>query len=375
MIAFISNSSWYLRNFRSPTLLSFLEVDDVVCMTPAEREDLMLGDLGCRTKSIYLDATGTNPFKEVVSLFSILFSLAVQRPEVVYSFNPKTNLYSLICCWLLRIPCVPNVSGVGVASQLNGIAGRVYKVLVSFFYRRASYVFFQNKDDYQAFLEVGWVVSDRAEILPGSGVDLERFNVCDNADKGSFRFLMAARLIGQKGVVEYLEAAREVLAEGEKCEFVLAGIVDTSSRAIDKKILSDLEDEPNIRFVGHVEDMPELLKSIDCVVLPSYYPEGVPRSLIEAAAASKMIITTDMPGCREVVVEGENGFLVEPRSISQLAAAMTRIIKLPEERKKAMSEASRSLAEARFDENIVIQRYLTIAKKLKIFPMGISNPS
>lgn len=360
-VFFIANSAWYLDNFRRSTLLRFADLYDVTCLySNVDRCDDLV-TLNVKRKPFFLDATSANPFKESWSLICLTLLLIFDRPGVLFSFNPKTNLYSLIACWLLRIPCVPNVSGVGVASQLKGPLGKLYRSLAGFFYRRAAHVFFQNEDDYQAFLKMGWVSPDKAEVIPGSGVDLVKFQP-HSKETTTFRFLMAARLIKPKGVIEYLKAAKQVVSKGHECEFLLAGIYDNSSRAIDVKMLSDLGCESKIDFIGHVTDMPELLKNIDCVVLPSYYPEGIPRSLIEAAAAGKMIITTDTPGCREVVASGENGLFVAAKDVSQLAEAMLHLVELPKTQQRAMSDASRKLAESCFDENIVIDRYLDVAE-------------
>jgi len=360
---FVANTSWYLKNFRSSTLEAFSKKGKVICLSPEEGYGEGLRELGAKTRTFYLDAASTNPIKELLSLLSLTLEIARQRPNVVFSFNPKTNLYSLIACWLLRIPCVPNVSGVGGASQLQGMVAKVYRTLVGFFYKYASHIFFQNSDDYHTYLKAKWIMSENAEILPGSGVNLQRFCPSEKEDN-SIRFLMAARLIRPKGVVEFIEAAREMVVKSKTpCEFILAGINDTSSRAIPAELLASLETEAQIHFVGHIEDMPSLLKNIDCVVLPSYYPEGVPRSLIEAAAAGKVIITTNTPGCREVVVDGENGFFVEPRSVESLKAGMQKVMELSLCELTYMKAASRVIAEKRFDENIVIQRYLEVAEK------------
>ncbi|EWH01845.1 hypothetical protein Q427_11960, partial [Halomonas sp. BC04] len=149
----------------------------------------------------YLDAVSTQPVKESRGLLSLLATLRRVRPALVYSFNPKTNLYALMACWLLRLPCVPNVSGVGVASQLGGVKGGVYRRLAGFFYRRAHHVFFQNREDRQAFLDAGWVRQSQCEVIPGSGVDLSRFCPVPREPGRPLRFLMAARLLKAKGVV------------------------------------------------------------------------------------------------------------------------------------------------------------------------------
>lgn len=363
-ILFLANSSWYLKNFRFSTLCAFSSRGNVVCLFPNENTCHSYILDGFFSKTFYLDASSLNPFKEFISFFCLFFGILRLKPSIVFSFNPKTNLYALVACWILHIPCVANVSGVGVASEIGGIIGKIYRIFVGFFYKRAAYVFFQNKDDYQSFISSGWVDLSKSEILPGSGVDLVRFTPTEK-ESDTFRFLMAARLIKPKGVLEFIEAAQKVLKGcNKKCEFILAGITDSSSRAVPYEILKSLERIEHIHFVGQVNDMPALLKNIDCVVLPTYYPEGTPRSLLEAAASGKIILTTDTPGCRDVVLEGENGFFVEPKSSDDLAVKMFNVLNLKPHELNKMKKASRVLAEKNFDEQIVIQRYLKISDEL-----------
>ncbi|BCR06710.1 hypothetical protein DESUT3_37790 [Desulfuromonas versatilis] len=177
---------------------------------------------------------------------------------------------------------------------------------------------------------------------------------------------MASRLIKSKGVVEYIEAARRLVANDVGCEFILAGVKDSSSRAVSNDLLEGLKTENRIRFLGHIEDMPSLLNTVDCVVLPSYYPEGVPKSLIEAAASGKIIITTDTPGCRDTVIEGENGFFVPPKSIDGLCEGMQKVLGLSDGEMRRMKHASRLLAENLFDEKTVIQRYFNAVELLEV---------
>lgn len=362
-VFFVANSAWYLSNFRLSTLQNFSKWNEVTCLFPRSALDGDLAGYDIKKRPFFLVPESTNVLKEFLSLAHLSILLLVKRPNILFSFNPKTNLYALIACWLLRIPCVPNVSGVGAASQLSGPIGKLYRSLAGFFYRRAPHVFFQNRDDYHTFTKLGWVKAGQAEVIAGSGVDLKRFHPVAR-DVESVRFLMAARLIKQKGVVEYLEAAQAVLSEGKQAEFWLAGVKDHSDRAVEPQIIEQFSQQSGIEFIGHVEDMPAVLAQVDCVVLPSFYPEGIPRSLIEAAAAGKVIVTTDTPGCREVVEREQNGFLIAPQSVEALADAMQRVINLPPETRAEMQTASRALAESRFDENIVIDSYIKTAERI-----------
>ncbi|MBM7333641.1 glycosyltransferase family 4 protein [Alloalcanivorax marinus] len=353
-VAFVANSEWYLDNFRKSTIEYFLSKHvQVFCLYP-KNGDGELSDLGVRHVKFTMSPAGTSLYFELFSFICVFLSILRVRPDVLFSFNPKTNLYSLICCWVLRVKCVVNVSGLGAASQLSGIKGFFYRQLSSFFYRKASYIFFQNSDDYHQLNKAGVIKVGAADVIPGSGVDLNRFHPVARPEAET-TFLMAARLITQKGVYEYVEAAKNL--NGECCSFLLAGVPDSSERAVDANFIKNLDGSEGVKFLGHVRDMPSLLTKVDCVVLPSYYPEGIPKVLIEALSSGKIIITTNTPGCRETVDDEVNGYLVSPRCSASLATAMLKVCRLGEKDKKEMMNRSRRLAEEKYDENIVIGKY------------------
>ncbi|MBY5925421.1 MULTISPECIES: glycosyltransferase family 4 protein [unclassified Halomonas] len=361
-VMFVANSEWYLKNFRKSTLLSFGKKYRVICSFPNVDTGEALNDLNVKISKFYMRPESKNPFKEAFTIFSMFLNFLKMKPSLVFSFNPKTNLYSLLCCSVLRIPCVVNVSGVGAASQLDGISGRIYRFLAKILYRRAEFVFFQNSDNMREFKDSCWLKNDSYDVLPGSGVDLNLFAPSSEKHDG-LRFLMAARLIKAKGVEEYISAARHFRSIPE-CEFYLAGMFDDSNRAVDRNTIDLAVRDGCIQFLGHVEDMASLLNQVDCIVLPSYYPEGTPRSLIEAAAAGKIIITTDMPGCRDLVRIGLNGFLVETKSTSSIVDAIGRVISLSDASLVEMKKMSRLMAEEKYDETIIINKYLRIAARV-----------
>ena len=248
-VLFLANSSWYLKNFRSSTLRHFSEFSDVWCLCPFEENGEDLSFLNIKKKNFFMDPSGTGYWREIKSFLSLLYCISRLRPDVVFSFNPKTNLYSLIACFLLRVSCFPNVSGVGVASQLAGVKGALYKVLCSVFYSRAKGVFFQNKSDLQDFLGRGWVDFDKAKLVPGSGVNLKDYRPTFGAREGKVRFLLAARLIKQKGILEFCEAARIIKSRRDDCEFLLAGVPDFSARAVERNHIDAYVDNGAISFL------------------------------------------------------------------------------------------------------------------------------
>tara|TARA_B100002003_G_C14115217_1_gene536429 strand:+ start:695 stop:1801 length:1107 start_codon:yes stop_codon:yes gene_type:complete len=362
MILFSANSAWYLDNFRLSTFRSFNRDYQVFHASPDCSTGTSLDKFSSHVK-FYANPSSVNFFKEMRALVSIAACYSKLSPDVVFSFNPKINLYSLISCKLLRIPCVPNISGVGIASQLDGITGFVYKQALKVFYRSAQHVFFQNFEDMENFKKAGLLNNVTCEVLPGSGVDLNQYRP-DESPQNRRSFLMASRLIKQKGVVEYLTCARHLVGTWPEVNFSLAGVEDSSSRSVKLDVINKFCSVEGVSFLGRSDDMPALLKKIDIVVLPSYYPEGTPRSLLEAAAAGKVIITTDTPGCRDVVIEGVNGFLVPPRDTEALKETMEKVINLSDEKLAEMQANSRKLAEEKFDEQYVIQRYLDVAEEI-----------
>nr|WP_265013608.1 glycosyltransferase family 4 protein [Marinobacter halophilus] len=356
----MANTGWYLNNFRRSTLEEFVfRGHDVSVLCPRHSGEDLLSDVTVAIQTFELDNVGTSIFSELRSLFEIYFRLKQLEPDFVFSFNPKTNLYSLLSCEILGVPCVPNVSGVGNASQLVGLKAIIYKFLSRFSYKTAKKIFFQNEEDQHAFYELGVLESLSYEILPGSGVDLSRFQPTLPRPSRPFRFLLACRLIRQKGVLEYLQAAELVdRTTGRSVEFWLAGVPDNSARAVSNAEIDEYVDKGIIRFLGQVQDIASIMPEIDCVVLPSYYPEGVPRVLLEGAASGKVLITTDRPGCRNVVTEGANGFFVTPGSVDSLLSIFDRVLSLTDSDLQEMGKSSRELAECRFDERLVIDAYL-----------------
>lgn len=225
--------------------------------------------------------------------------------------------------------------------------------------RGADCIFFQNRDDQGHFVKERIVDQARTALLPGSGVDLKRFLPNRREDDGRVVFLLVARLLKAKGIAEFVEAATVLRKRyGDRVEFRLLGIRDSSPGGIDSATLDRWHKEGAITLMDAVSDVRPALERADCVVLPSYYPEGTPRSLLEAAASGKAIITTDMPGCRDVIEPGGNGFLCLPRDVPSLIEALERYLLLAPSQRLIMGERSRQKAVCEFDERIVIDAYL-----------------
>jgi len=267
-----------------------------------------------------------------------------------------------LVCRMLGIPFAPNVTGLGPAFCRGGILTSLVRNLYRVAFRKASKVFFQNEQDQAVFLDAKIVHQNSTKLLPGSGVDLTAFSQAPLPDvEQPVRFLLVARMLKNKGVIMFAEAARVVKDKHPEVKFQLLGPIDAESRtAIRKSEIDAWVTAGVVDYLGSQTDVRPTLRQAHCVVLPSYYYEGTPRSLLEAAAIGRPLISTEMPGCRDAVLPGVSGFLVAPRQIDQLAQAMQDFINLPANERIAMGQASRRHMEEKYNEQIIINAYFDL---------------
>jgi glycosyltransferase involved in cell wall biosynthesis len=361
-IAIAINSSWNIYNFRSGLVRALVGAGyEVLAIAPADAHSERLAELGCRFVPIRMSARGTSPAEDARLFLDYRRILKEHRPAAFLGYTIKPNIYGSLAAHSLGIPVINNIAGLGVAFLKRGPFQTFVRALYRTALRRSRTVFFQNPDDRALFVAAGLVPEERTRLLPGSGVDLTRF--APSAPGGQshrpFIFLLVSRLLRSKGIAEYVAAAEAVRARHTGTEFRIAGIIEKGHpEAIGEDEILRWSAEGTIRYLGALDDVRPAVREADAVVLPTFYPEGTPRALLEAAAMGKPLIATDVPGCREVVSEGVNGFLCEPQSARSLAGAMIRMLGMSEEDVRAMGAASRRRAEAEFDERIVISRYL-----------------
>ena len=274
-------------------------------------------------------------------------------------YTVKPNVYGSLAAHVMGVPVINNVAGLGAVfvkdSRLTGLVRRLYQLALS----RSVKVFFQNDDDHQLFVTGGLVDNSVTSVLPGSGIDLAKFSPVPLPNKLPIRFLLIARMLWDKGVGEFVEAARLLKSRGVKAEFCLLGFLDVQNPAaisraqMDKWVAAGI-----VNYLGVSDNVSDEIARADCVVLPSFYREGTPRTLLEAAAMARPIVTTDSVGCREVVDDGINGFLCRPRDSFDLAEKLAQMATLSPGERKAMGLRGREKAERQFDERIVINKYL-----------------
>ena len=360
-IVLCANTSWYIYNFRRNTIKTFIKKGHrVVVVAPHDDSSKYLSRISSNYYDINLNASGTNPFKEILVVFKLIFLYLHIRPSFIMNFTPKMNIYSTIASIFSGGSVINNISGLGTAFAKNSIFSKFVILLYRFSQMFADRVFFQNKNDMEMFISQKIVPKHKCDYVPGSGVDLEWFEVAEAPDDQVIRFIILCRMLYEKGIDLYAEAAESCRKKyGDKVEFIAIGSFDNSNRrALTKSVMDAWVAKKILIYKGMVDDVRSEIARSDCVVLPSIYPEGTPRSLLEGASMGKPIITTNMPGCVSTVEDGINGFLCKPKSIPDLVLSMEKIINMTHKDRLKMGLKSRELAKRKFDERFVIEKYL-----------------
>ncbi|MCL9647640.1 glycosyltransferase family 4 protein [Pantoea eucrina] len=366
IIAISANTSWYLYNFRKNTMLALIKEGYkviVVCPDNDYKEKIEL--LGCDFELIRMDRKGKNPFKDLLSLYDFYKVYKKNKVDIVLNFTPKNNIYSTLAAKKLKVKVINNIAGLGVVFIKSNFISKFVSQLYKLSQKKADFIFFQNNEDLELFDKNGIITPGKYERIPGSGVDLSRFEYAPVVEKSSVRFLLVARMIAEKGIYHYVNAAEILKAKYPGTDFCLLGPLDEKNPSgITKAEIAKWEKKGFITYLGFSDNVENYLKEADCVVLPSYYREGVPKSLLEAAAIGRPIITTDNVGCREVVDDGVNGFLCIPDSAMDLVRCIEMFLKAAPEKRTLMGIKSREKAKNEFSEEVVIESYLEKIKAI-----------
>ncbi len=314
---------------------------------------------------VAISRKGTNPLTDLKTLYAFYRCYQAIQPDVILHYTAKPNIYGTLAARKLGIPVINNIAGLGTLFIKQGVLTHLLKQLYKISQQGAQRVFFQNPDDRQLFIDHQLIQPQQSALLPGSGVDLERFKPRPKKQEEGFTFLLIARLLKDKGVMEYIDAIRAIKSNHPEVRFSLLGAIDEANKtAIDKKELQSWIDEGLVEYLGVQDDVPAIIAQSDCVVLPSYR-EGTPRSLLEAAAMAKPIITTNAVGCKEVVDDGVNGYLCQIKDANDLAKQFKKMLKLTPKERQNMGKKGREKMRREFDEKIVFQRYIDTIKELE----------
>jgi glycosyltransferase involved in cell wall biosynthesis len=358
LVAIVANNAWNLYNFRGNLIRSLLNAGySVLTITPSGEYCEKLQAMGCEHAPILMDNKGTNPLRDARLLMELLLLLRGRQPDLLMAFTVKPNVYASIAARAHGIPVINSIEGLGTAFVAENWLMKVVCGLYRFALSGSKKVIFLNEEDRQLFLERRLVNADKTLRIPGLGVDLQRFQPSP-LPEGPVTFLLTGRMLWDKGVGEFVAAARLVLDRHPHVKFQLLGFLDVENpTAINRSQMDAWVEEGVVTYLGTTDRVADVIAQSTCIVLPSYYREGVPRSLMEAAAMSRPIITTDWVGCKEVVSDGDTGYLCLPKNHDDLAQKMLKIINMPKEGLAAMGARGRKKMELEFDERQVIETY------------------
>ena len=353
-VLFLINNDGGLWNFRRELVEALIKEHEVYFCVPDGMYVESIKSLG----GVFIPCQlmyrhGTNPVQELKLISFYKKIIRETKPDIVFTYTIKCNAYGGIACSSLGVPYVANVTGLGTAVENDGIMQVISLTLYKMGLRKAQKVFFQNTENRDFMISKG-VVKGAYDMLPGSGVNLRRYEVYPYPDGETVDFLFVARIMKEKGIDQYIDAAKSIKNRYPETRFHVCG---SCEQDYDVK-LKELNDNGTIIYHGLVSDMKPFYQLASCIVHPSYYPEGLSNVLRESAASGRPIITTNRSGCREVVEDGVNGYLVEQKNSEDLIKKIEKFLELSIEERKNMGLAGRLKVENEYDREIVIQKYL-----------------
>lgn len=353
-ILILANFDAGLYKFRKELIQELVKEHQVsICLPKGDYTERLI-NLGCQFFPCnLLDRRGKNPLKDLKLLSFYKKTLKTIMPDIVLTYTIKSNVYGGMACASLNIPYVANVTGLGSAVENGGMLQKVTIGLYKLGLRKAKMVFFQNKENLEFMLSHG-VVQGHYDLLPGSGVNLEEYKLLDYPNGDIIDFIFVARVMKEKGIDQYLEAAKYIRKKYSQTRFHVCGFCEENY----KDILKQLNDDGTIIYHGQVDNMTKIYRIAACVVHPTYYSEGLSNVLLEGAASGRPIITTNRSGCKEVVDDGVNGFLIREKDTNDLIDKIENFLSISIENRKMMGVAGRKKVQKYFDRKIVCDKYI-----------------
>lgn len=358
----LSNEHSWTYNLRKETIAEMLKNDyDVILILPYGDKIELLVEMGCKFVDLPMfERRGKNPIKELRLIIEYYRLLKKIRPDVVLTYTIKPNLYGGMVSSFLHIPYIANITGLGTAIDKKGVVQTLAKYLYRAGLKNANCVFAQNKGNKTYLIDNKIIDPDRVKLIPGSGVNLKRFTPSEYPVDKDCKFVFVSRLLKEKGIEDYIKAAKIVKKNYPDTQFHVCGFCEEDY----KKQLLNLDMDSVVHYHGMIDNIPEFLADMHCLVHPSYYLEGTSNVCLESCASGRPVITTDHEGCRETVEDNVTGFIVPIKDPVSLSEAMLKFIELPYEKKKEMGIASRHKVEKEFDRQIVVDSYMNELSKL-----------
>lgn len=352
-----------LYQFRKELLEALFEAGYEVHISLPDGEYIeKLRKMGCIFHETPMRRRGKNPVQELSLICRYRSILKAVKPEVVLTYTIKPNLYAGFLCGCMKIPYITTITGLGTAVEGNGLLQKITGMMYRLAMQKVSLIFFQNQENEKVFARQKIALGKHA-LLPGSGVNLEKFQYLEFPEKKAVEFLFISRILREKGIEEFLDMAVAVKKKYPEVIFRILGFLEDDYEGTER--FARLQQEGVICFAGNVENVIPYLADSQCTVHPSYYPEGMSNVCLESAACGRPVITTDRPGCRETIKDGVTGFLVEEKNSRDLTEKVEAFLGMPVEERAKMGRQARNYMEERFDRKIVVTQYLKALEKVR----------
>lgn len=359
-ILVLANFGMGLYNFRKELLEELIKQNyEVYISLPYDEYVPKLESLGCTFINTPVSRRGTNPLTDLNLLMEYTKIMKKIKPDIVLTYTIKPNIYGGLACRLANIPYLPNITGLGSAVENDGVLQKITLFLYKMALRRANCIFFQNNGN-KKFFSNKKIINGNHRLIPGSGVNLDHYTLLEYPPEKTINFLFISRVMKEKGIDQYLDAAIYIKGHYPNTSFHIIGFCEDEYE--DK--LKDMEVRGIIKYHGKQSDVREFHKISHCTIHPTYYPEGMSNVLLESAACGRPIITTDRSGCREIVENGENGFIVEQKNSYDLINKIELFLSLDADARKQMGLAGRKKVIKEFDRQIVVNSYIDEIEKL-----------
>lgn len=361
-IGIVINTSWHIYNFRTGLIKALQKMGyKVIAIAPKDVYSQKLVETDMDYFEIKMNNMGTNPLEDTKLTYAYYKLFKEIKPDILLLYTIKPNIYGSIAAKLLNIPVISSITGLGTVFLHDNVSSKVAKLLYKIALKIPRKVFFENPYDKNVFLDQGFVEKEKVVLIPGAGINTNEYSPIGQVksdEKNQLSFLFIARLVKDKGLIEYIEAIRLLRAKYPNIEFAILGpYYPGNPTAITKKEMDEWVEEGIVNYLGESDDVKSIVSKYDCVVLPSYR-EGLSRVLLEAASMAKPIVTTNVPGCKDVVEDGVNGFLCEKEDAADLADKMEKIIQLTNGEQIQMGKRGREKVVKEFDEPIVNDKYI-----------------
>lgn len=350
-VLILANSSSGLYDFRNELMMAILRQSKLSASVPDGDKIEQICGLGCRIIPTDIDRRGINPLTDLKLLMKYRRMLRTEKPDLVITYTIKPNIYGGLACRMAKIPYAVNITGLGTAFQKQGLLRKLVVFLYKTALKKVKVVFFENAGNRQIFIDEKIAPEEKCCLLSGAGVNMERYAYVPYPVAEPVRFLFMGRVMKEKGVEELFAAMERLRREGKNCSLDVLGSYEENYA----EQIRNFEAEGWLRYHGYQKDVRPFIEQAHCFVLPSYH-EGMANTNLECAAMGRPLITSDIPGCKEAVIDGVSGLLCQPKNADSLHFAMKRFLSLSNEQRQAMGKAGRQHMEAVFDKNKVVEK-------------------